>query len=94
MTIFLYDPAARQWSMNFASSAVGKFAQPMVGSFVSGTGTLSGTDTIDGRAIPVRAVWSNVTPTTHQYQELYSADGGRTWEVAFTATKTLVRGGE
>lgn len=88
MTIFLYDPQAGQWSMNFANSAVGKFSTPMIGAFDKGVGTLSGTDTIDGRAILVRAVWSNFTPTSHQYQELYSADGGRTWEVAFTATKT------
>ena len=88
MTVFLYDPQARQWSMNFANSAVGKFATPMIGNFENGRGTLTGTDTLDGRAILVRAVWSNFTPTSHTYQESYSADGGRTWEVAFTAHKT------
>ena len=88
MTVFLYDPQARQWSMNFANSAAGKFATPMIGSFEDGKGVLVGPDTLDGRAILVRAVWSNFTPTSHQYQESYSADGGRTWEVAFTATKT------
>ena len=88
MTVFLYDPQARQWSMNFANSAAGKFATPMIGSFGDGKGVLVGPDTLDGRAILVRAVWSNFTPTSHQYQESYSADGGRTWEVAFTATKT------
>ncbi len=90
MTIFLYDPQARQWSMNFANSAIGKFSTPMIGSFDGGRGTLTGTDTLDGRAILVRAVWSDFTATTHQYKESYSADGGRTWEVAFTATKTKI----
>ena len=88
MTVFLYDPQARQWSMNFANSAAGRFATPMIGSFENGRGVLVGPDTLDGRAVLVRAVWSDFTPTTHQYQESYSADGGRTWEVAFTATKT------
>jgi hypothetical protein len=88
MTVFLYDPQARQWSMNFANSAVGKFATPMIGSFENGRGELIGPDTLDGRAILVRAVWSNFTPTSHTYQESYSADGGRTWDLAFTATKT------
>jgi len=60
----------------------------MIGSFADGRGELIGTDVIDGRAIQVRAVWSNIAPTTHTYQESYSADGGRTWRVAFTATKT------
>lgn len=88
MTIFLYDPQARQWSMNFANSSVGKFATPMIGSFKDGRGELIGQDALDGRAILVRAVWADFTPTSHSYQESYSADGGRTWEVAFTAIKT------
>jgi hypothetical protein len=88
MTVFLYDPDARRWSMNFANSAVGAFTTPMVGRFVNGRGELEGSDTLDGRPILVRAMWSNITPTTHTYQELYSADGGRTWQVAFTALKT------
>jgi hypothetical protein len=88
LTVFLYDPQARQWSMNFANSSVGKFATPMIGAFQNGRGELIGQDTLDGRSILVRAVWSNFTPTSHTYQESYSVDGGRTWEVAFTATKT------
>jgi hypothetical protein len=88
MTVFLYDPQARQWSMNFANSSVGKFNAPMVGSFRDGRGELYLQDTLDGRSILVRAVWSDFTATTHTYQEFYSADGGRTWELAFTAHKT------
>lgn len=88
MTVFLYDPEAHQWSMNFANSAAGRFATPMIGSFENGRGELIGTDTLDGRSILVKAVWSDITPTSHTYQESYSADGGRSWEVAFTARKT------
>jgi len=88
MTVFLYDPEAHQWSMNFANSKEGKFTTPMIGSFRDGRGELIGQDRLDGRAILVRAVWSNIAPTTHSYQESYSADGGHSWQVAFTATKT------
>lgn len=88
MTVFLYDPEARQWSMNFANSAAGKFSTPMVGRFENGRGVLFGPDTLDGRPILVRAVWSDFTPTSHTYEESYSVDGGKTWELAFTAHKT------
>ena len=88
MTVFLYDPQARQWSMNFTNSAAGKFTTPMIGSFEKGRGELIGQDTLDGRSILVRAVWSDITPVSHTYQESYSADGGRTWKLSFTATKT------
>jgi len=93
MTVFLHDPQARQWSMNFANSSEGKFATPMIGSFANGRGELFGPDTLDGRAILVRAVWSDFTPNSHTYQESYSTDGGRTWEVAFTAHKTRLAPG-
>jgi hypothetical protein len=88
MTAFLYDPHAAQWSMNFANSAEGKINAPMIGSFENLRAELFGQDTLGGRAILVRGVWADITPTTHTYQESYSADGGRTWEVAFTAHKT------
>ncbi|HEV2268269.1 MAG TPA: hypothetical protein VGR92_02325 [Steroidobacteraceae bacterium] len=88
MTVFLYDPTAHQWSMNFANSSVGKFNAPLIGGFENGRGELIMQDTLDGRSILVRGVWSDFTPTTHTYQESYSADGGRTWRVAFTAHKT------
>lgn len=88
MTLFLYDPEARQWSMNFANGAVGKITPPLIGSFASGRGELIGHDTLDGRPILVRGVWSDFTPTSHTYQESYSTDGGRTWEVELTASKT------
>ncbi|MEO5865714.1 MAG: hypothetical protein ABIS14_03095 [Sphingomonas sp.] len=88
MTVFLYDPEARQWSMNFANGSAGKFTIPMIGSFRNGRGELLGSDTLGGRAILVRAVWSDITAVSHTYQESYSDDAGHTWQVAFTAHKT------
>ena len=88
MTVFLYDPEARQWSMNFANSATGRLATPMIGSFENGRGELIEQDTLDGRSILVRVVWSDITPTSHTYEESYSADGGRTWQLSFVARKT------
>jgi hypothetical protein len=90
LTVFLYDPGARQWSMNFTNSATGRFTAPMVGGFRAGRGELIGSDTLDGRAILVRAVWSDITLTSHTYQESYSDDGGHSWQIAFTAHKTKI----
>lgn len=88
MTLFLYDPTARQWSMNFANSNKGKFETPMIGRFANGRGVLLSHDTLGGRPILVRGLWSDFTPNSHTYEESYSADGGKTWEVEFTAHKT------
>jgi hypothetical protein len=91
MTVFLYDPETRQWSMNFANGSVGKMTPPMIGSLQNGRIELIGTDTVDGRPVMARALWSDFTPTSHTYQESVSADGGTTWVVFFTAHKTKLQ---
>jgi hypothetical protein len=88
MTLFIYNPSARQWSQNFVNSKVGQLTTPLVGSFSNGRGELFGQDTIDGRSILVRAVWSDIKPDSHQYEESYSTDGGKTWARAFVASLT------
>jgi len=88
MTVFLYDPDARQWSMNFANSSVGKLNTPMIGRFENGRAELIEQDTLDGNSILVRVVWSEIMPNSHKYEEWYSADSGRTWKLSFTAIKT------
>lgn len=88
MSLFLYDPAAHQWSQSFIGSAAGTFGGGMIGSFQDGKGQLYAQDTLDGRFILVRATWSDITPNAHRYQEDYSADGGKTWELSFMARLT------
>jgi hypothetical protein len=88
MTVFLYDPEARQWSMNFAGGSVGKMTPPTVGAMQDGRIQLYGEDTFDGRAVKIRAVWSDFTPTSHTYREYVSGDDGKTWVLYFTGRKT------
>ena len=88
MSLFLYDPAAHQWSQTFIGSAGGAFSPGFVGSFQDGRGELYQQDTLDGRSVLVRAVWSDITPTSHKYQEDYSDDGGKSWHLSFRAIKT------
>jgi len=88
MSLFLYDPAARQWSQTFLGAAAASFSPGFVGSFHDGRGELFQQDTLDGRSVLVRATWSDITPASHKYQEDYSADGGKTWHASFTAIKT------
>jgi hypothetical protein len=85
MTLFLYNPAARQWSQNFSNSKTGVLSTPLIGAFHDGRGELFAQDTLRERNILVRGVWSDIKPDSHRYEESYSDDGGRTWRVAFSA---------
>ena len=91
MSLFLYDPAAHQWSQTFIGSAAGTFSPGFIGAFQDGKGELFQQDTLDGRSVLVRAIWSDITPNSHKYQEDYSADGGKTWYLSFRAIKTKQR---
>lgn len=48
-------------------------------------------NTVSDRTILVRAVWSDIKPDSHQYEEFYSNDGGTTWVRSFTANLTRLK---
>ena len=88
LSLFLYNPEAHQWSQSFSNSKVGALGSPLIGSFKNGRGELFAQDTIHNRTILVRAVWSDIKPDSHRYEESYSDDGGKTWALSFTANLT------
>jgi hypothetical protein len=88
LTLFLYNPAARQWSLSFASSSDGAFEQPAVGEFQDGRGEFYDQEPYNGRDILVRVVWSDITPNSHKFEQSFSDDGGKTWEPNFVAELT------
>jgi hypothetical protein len=86
LNLFLYNPTAHQWSQSFSNSSTGTIGTP----FVGGRAELFCQDTFNNKAILVRAVWSNITADAHRYEEFFSDDGGKTWRLSFTATKTRI----
>jgi hypothetical protein len=88
LTLFLYNPQSHQWSQTFANSNDGTLGAPEVGEFRAGRGELIQQDTYHGRAILVRAVWSDITPDAHRFEQSFSDDGGRTWQPNFIGTLT------
>lgn len=88
MTLFLYNPGARQWSQTYISGKTGALDPPTIGSFKDGRGELYGQDTDKGRTILVRGEWSDIQRDSHSYVISYSDDGGKTWAPAFIAHLT------
>lgn len=80
VSLRLYNRAARQWSLNFASVA-GTLTAPSFGGFdAAGRGVFFGTDTVNDRVVLVRFVITRDGHDRARFVQSYSADGGATWE--------------
>jgi hypothetical protein len=91
LNLRLYNPQSRQWSLNFANSNGGTMSQPTIGEFKNGRGEFYDQETLNGRAIYVRFVISDITPNACRFEQAFSDDGGKTWEVNWIATDTRVK---
>jgi hypothetical protein len=91
LSLFLYNPGAHQWTQSFANSKVGTLTSN-VGELKDGRVVLVGQDnSVSEKTILVRAVWSDIKPDSHRYEESYSNDGGTTWVRSFTAHLTRLK---
>jgi hypothetical protein len=92
LTLRLYDPQTRQWSLYWATSKSGALGPPTIGEFKNGRGEFFDTEPSgpNGRSILVRFVWSNITPNSAHFEQSFSDDGGKTWEVNWITDQTRV----
>lgn len=91
LSLRLYNPESRQWSLNFANAGGGVMATPTIGEFKNGRGEFFDQETLNGRAILVRFVISDVTPNSCHFEQAFSDDGGKTWEVNWIANDTRIK---
>jgi hypothetical protein len=80
MTLRLFDPNAKQWSLYWSNSKNGTLEKPMIGEFKDGTGDFYDQEMFEGRSIFARFRWSNITKNSCRWEQAFSADGGNTWE--------------
>ncbi|HEX2211157.1 MAG TPA: hypothetical protein VHG93_25970 [Longimicrobium sp.] len=85
LSLRLYDPESRQWKISWANARDGALGPPMIGGFHQGRGEFYNQETFNGRAIFVRFVFSDITPTTFRLEQAFSPDGGKSWEVNWIA---------
>lgn len=81
IAVRLYSPVSHQWSIYGASSKTGVFDPPQIGQFDGPRGEFYATDTIAGRAVYIRYQWQKVSASATHFEQAFSVDGGRSWEV-------------
>lgn len=94
LTLRVYNPETRQWSLYWANSKdpqLGAPMVPMIGQFNGeGVGEFYDQETWNGRSVYVRFIWSKITPDSAHFEQSFSADGGKTWEVNWITDQTRV----
>ena len=90
MTVRLFNPASRQWSLYWADTVSGSLQTPMIGGFVQGLGEFYAQEPFEGKQIFSRFIWSKITPSSCQWEQAFSADGGKTWETNWITDQTRV----
>ena len=91
LTLRLYNPQSRQWSLYWANSKDGILVVPQIGEFKDGLGEFYAQDMLNGKSILVRFQWSNMNGTAPHFEQSFSADGGKTWEVNWITDQTRVK---
>ena len=91
-----FDPKTGLWAIWWLDSRMphNPLDPPVKGRFENGVGTFLSDDTLRGKPIKVRYTWSHITPTTAQWEQAFSPDGGKTWELNWHMDFERVAGGD
>jgi len=94
LTLRMYNPQSHEWRLYWANNKNGIMDPPQIGEFKNGRGEFYAQDILNGKSILIRFVWSNTTAITPHFEQSFSEDGGKTWEVNWITDQTRVRGKE
>ncbi|WP_109509413.1 hypothetical protein [Nocardioides speluncae] len=85
VSLRLFEPQARRWSINFANIRNGLLTPAVYGGFDDGVGIFFGEDELNGRSVQVRFQIVLQGPDEARFEQAYSDDGGTTWEANWIA---------
>ncbi len=80
LTVRLFDPQTRLWTIYWADSEAMTLDDGKVGSFDGDEGDFFGRETVGGKDVIVRFHWDKRNPEAPIYSRAFSVDAGRTWE--------------
>jgi len=80
MTLRLFNPQTKLWSIYWADSNAVVLDVPQIGSFDGGIGKFYARDVFAGKPIIVQFCWNATDPKIPIWSQAFSADEGQTWE--------------
>jgi hypothetical protein len=80
ISLRIFNPASKEWSIHWSTDKMGMLDIPMVGRFKDGRGEFYAQEINDGKRVYSRFIWSKTDTNSPQWEQALSADGGGTWE--------------
>lgn len=90
LTVRLFNPRTHEWRLYWANSRDGLVVVPQIGQFKADHGEFYAQDSLDGRSILVKFDWSGLTSRSPHFEQLFSSDGGKSWEVNWVSDQTRI----
>jgi hypothetical protein len=88
LTLRLFSPKTREWRLSWANAKDGLIVVPQIGAFKDGHGEFYAQDTFDDKSIFVKFDWSALNTHSPHFEQSFSNDGGKTWEVNWITDQT------
>jgi len=89
----LYDPRIGKWRIYWLDNVDQRMEPALVGGFEVGEGLFFGDDILRGDPIKVRFTWTDITSSSARWDQAFSNDDGKSWELnsimEFTRDETL-----
>ena len=80
VTLRLFNPKTKLWSLYWVASNSGVLDPPVVGSFENGVGHFFAKDTFKGKPIIMMFRWDARDKERPVWSQAFSPDNGKTWE--------------
>jgi hypothetical protein len=89
LSLRLFEPKRKRWTLNFSNAASGTLAAPMTGGFGGGPrGVFYSVEDFNGQRVLVRFVIESTGADTCRFEQAFSVNGGATWEINWIAVDT------
>ncbi|HEX7251706.1 MAG TPA: hypothetical protein VF376_02410 [Thermoanaerobaculia bacterium] len=91
LTLRTYNPQTHEWNLYWANRKIGHIDVPQIGKFKDGHGEFYGLDTINNQTLIVKFDWSRLNTDSPHFEQSFSPDGGKTWEVNWITDQVRVK---
>jgi hypothetical protein len=90
LTVRLFNPKTHEWRLYWANSRDGLVVVPQIGQFKAGHGEFYAQDVLDDKSVLVKFDWSALMSKSPHFEQSFSNDGGKNWEVNWISDQTRV----